>query len=154
MKVKFSRTVKSGDFFVDLFTEETGGPEFIIFHDEKWFLDNNAPLHTSDDVGWFAFYLIDENTKNEWRLDISDSCINEDGLFWNTAIHYPECDEPNAPCFSETRRYEDQEEYDPNSRFVWTLDDFKEPVKNPNTSSRNHPLFTDPTKVQEPKKRK
>ena len=24
--IKFSRTVKSGDFLVDLFTEETGGP--------------------------------------------------------------------------------------------------------------------------------
>ena len=39
MKVKLSRTVKSGGFRVDLFTEETDGPEFIIFHGEKWLLD-------------------------------------------------------------------------------------------------------------------
>lgn len=152
MAVKFSRTLNINGFFVDLFIDEKEEKEFIIFHGEKWYFDDKALLRDWTLGGkpvegaWgHPFYLIDKRNNSEWRLHISLTEWKSDGLLWMTGIHYEDLDEPFCPCYSDTRRYADQEEYDPSSRFIWTEDDFKEPIKNPNTSSRNHPLFTDPT---------
>lgn len=111
MSDRISRTIDIHGHKTELLIDEEGR-EFIMFHGEKWFYDEE--IGKLQECLPVAFTLVDDETGDEWWLGVSEY----DGeVFWSTYITITTKDDHIAAC----HRYDDIDgDWDPDEKFILT----------------------------------